>query len=116
MDPNAYSITFPVFIGLLLAGIGSGVWIFIQRQLKKSDEASREATSKVDERFRDQGGRIGALSDQATRLELALANKVGREELDKLYDKIDDLKREWKEDARDLKMEILAAINGHKGS
>jgi hypothetical protein len=115
MEPGAYSITFPAFIGIVLASVGSGVWFFIQRQLKKSDEESNFAAIKIADGFKEQGQRIGGLSETVQRLELNLANKIGREEIDKFYDKIDELKREVKEDSRELKQEILAAI-GHKGN
>ncbi len=109
------SATIAYIVSGLVALLSSGLLIFVQRELKKSDTADEKTAKEIDARFGEQGRRLGDLSDKHQRLELSLVNKVDQEKLDKLYEKLDDVKREWKEDLKDMKGELLTAINTHKG-
>lgn len=109
-----FNLSFTAFIGLC----GLGAWFFFQRQVRLNDKEQTEKDEETKSKFKEQGLRIGALADRCQKLELELSTKVGREELDKLYDKVDEVRREFKEDLKDLKVDLLAAINrlvGHGG-
>lgn len=98
-----YTLTFPAFIGACML-IG---WFLFQRQLRKSDSDTSKKDADNEARFRDQGTRLGNLQEHIQRLELMIMEKVG-------YDKFDAVQREWKSDMKDLKQELLAAIQ-HRG-
>lgn len=107
-DANAYTFTFPAFIALC----GILAWFFVKRQIDRADKDAEAAAKSVDNRFADQGRRIGENSAMVQDTRLQLANKVGREEIDKVYDKLDAIKKEWKDDMHELKNDLLIAIRG----
>lgn len=102
MDSATVAYLVAGMVGLL----STGALIFVQRQMALSDAASLKKDQDNDAHFRDQGIRIGDLSAKVQSLELMLADKVS-------YDKFDNVQREWKQDLKDFKAELLAAI--HKG-
>lgn len=109
------SVSITAIIGLIFTGLVSIAWFLIQRQIAKNDTESDKEAENNKEKFKEQGTRIGAVNDRLQQVELAMANKVGRDELDKIYDKLDEVKKDWKEDMKELKDELLAALATHKG-
>lgn len=110
MDTNTYQLTFPAFV-LLVAGIA---WFLFQRQVKKSDDEAAKDAQVIDERLKTHGQRIGEIENRCHKVELEMSSKVSREELDKIYDKIDEVRRDFKEDLKDLKTDLIAAFKEGK--
>lgn len=106
-----FNLSFSAFIGIC----GLVVWFLVQRQIKANDDAAKETAEGIRKKFEEQGQRIGSLDGRIQRAELEMSTKVGREELDKLYDKIDENKKEMKEDLKDLKKDLLDAIAHRSG-
>lgn len=106
-----YSLSFPAFIGI----VGMVGWFLVQRQITKNDKEATADKLGIDEKFKEHGSRLGALSERIQGIDVAMSNKVSREELDKaldrMADKIDSIKLEVKEDLRELKSELISAIN-----
>lgn len=105
-----YILTFPAFVAL----VAFGAWWYIQRHINRQDKVEIEVKKRADEvleqRLTAHGMRIGAVEDRAHKLELELSTKVGREELDKLYARLDEVRREFKEDLKELKADLIAVI------
>jgi adenosylmethionine-8-amino-7-oxononanoate aminotransferase len=103
-----YTLSFPAFIGL----VGALGWFLVQRQITKNDKEAMKDAEAVEAKFKEQGIRIGNLTERLQSVELSMATKVSREELDKIWDKMDEMKREWKEDLRELKTDLIEAFRG----
>ena len=110
-----YTLTFPAFIGLL----GIGAWFLVQRQIKKSDDESNRAAQAVEARFKDHEVRMNQHGDRLREAELKLAEKINREELEKVSDKmmasVEGLRGEFKADLVTAQNVILAAVGRHGG-
>lgn len=106
MDANAYQLTFPVFI-LAVAAVA---WFMFQRQVRKADTEGELKDSETKLKFKEQGERLGQIEARCHAVELEISTKVGREELDKLYARLDDVRRDFKEDLKELKMDLLEAF------
>lgn len=101
-----YTLSFQAFIG----AVGILGWYLVQRQITRNDREATKAAEAVEHKFHEHGQRIGHLSERLQEVEIEMANKVGREELGKLYDKFEVLKRELKEDLRELKNDLIQAF------
>jgi len=108
MDSNTYQLTFPVFI-LAVAAVA---WFLFQRQVKKSDTDADAKDAETKAKFKEQGERLGQIEARCHAVELEISTKVGREELDKLYARLDEVRRDFREDLRELKSELLEAFRG----
>ncbi len=108
MDSNTYQLTFPIFV-LAVAAV---VWFFFQRQIRLSDNESNAKADETKLKFKEQGERLGQIEARCHAVELEISTKVGREELDKLYARLDDVRRDFKEDLKELKMDLLEAFRG----
>lgn len=107
-----YNLTFPAFVG----GLILVAWFFIQRSIRIKDEDQKEKDGECKKRMDEHGIRMGQMNDHIQLLELALADKVNREELSKLYDKMDGFRSEWKADMKDLRLDLLQAIRGRNNA
>lgn len=103
---DSFNLTFTAFIGIL----GVVAWFFFQRQVKNADKEQNDKDAETRGKFHEQGIRIGALEKECNELRLELAVKVGREELDKLYEFVNVLRKDFKEDLKDLKNDLIAVI------
>lgn len=83
-------------LGALVSGL---FW----RQLAKSDEEAKAWKESIDQAFKEHREREAAFLADLNALKLEMASKIGRDELDKLYKKIDD-----------LSAAVITAL-GHKG-
>lgn len=112
---SAYTLTFPAFVAML----GLVAWFLVQRQIKKADEDAAAREKAIDAKFADHVTRMNQHGDRLREAELKLAEKVGREELEKVTDKmtasVEGLRAEWKQDLTTLQTTILAAVSHNRG-
>jgi predicted Rossmann fold nucleotide-binding protein DprA/Smf involved in DNA uptake len=65
---------------------------------------------RVDRHLENTDAIATVTSQNIQRLELILVKKVGQEELKELYEKFENVQKDWKSDLKDLKADLLAAL------
>lgn len=88
MDPNAYQLTFPVFVGAMILV----AWFFIARQIRTQDERDKEDKALALTNLQAWQARVDSQLKEGDKereaMRLALADKLSREELEKIFDEI----------------------------
>lgn len=72
----------------LLGGLVSGLF---WRQLAKSDQEAKDRAEAIDQAFKEHREREAAFLAELNLLKLEMATKINRDDLDKIYKKIDEL-------------------------
>lgn len=67
------------------------VSILFQRQLAKSDQEAKDRAASIDQAFKEHREREAAFLAELNLLKLEMATKINRDDLDKIYKKIDEL-------------------------
>jgi len=122
MDSQSfYAIGVPGLV-VILGVIG---WFLVRRLISQSDDDDVAALSgakleqaayrkEVHDSFAKATEKHELLESQMHALELAMANKISREEMKDIYDKIESVRQEVKGDIKGMKEEIISAIKGSK--
>lgn len=82
-------------VGGLVTILGSVLFALFQRQLQDSKDREKERNDQIDKALLEHRTKEGELTSKLQQLELAMAHKIGREELkaefNGVYEKMDTL-------------------------
>ena len=119
IEGASFSVTFPVFLALLVSGVGTLAWWLVQRQINKSDSETEKRDKFIDSKFTDHETRMNQHGDRLRQAEIELERKTTREELEKATDRmfngLAELRSEIKIDIQQLSSAVLAAVSRSRG-